>query len=587
MISVTARREAFMSNESTHHATTNPSIITTRVIARRARLHPAHAARFFSYPAVSSIIFLLSALCLLGGAYTVFAGLGDDDLQLPQRFAMVAAVHGYELALGIVAIILCSFQRANNDAIGPLILAAAFLIGSSVTLDLVSIDAPWWTLSIGFTSLAILLGKYRALRYLDNMPATNWWLMPLLGLAAFNLLYPGLLGLQRHYSDSSLYTQWWYFPAWMAMLLCAVFFLVGLAQENDLHSDRYRPLIRRALFRWILGMIIVACSAVHLFVLGFVQNIDVSLGELLPFIGVLAVMSVGLRYRAAQRHWSGDNVILWLPIMAAGLAIYWEDVGFLSNVHGDYGVLTPSIFCLLYAGMLLMHWRHTGQFHYYSAALAAVVGSVWWWGADANLLSWNYHACILAMSGVLVAEALRMTRVDYIMAAIVIGMAELMWQPEWKLWLWSLGLSRTMGTLMIGGVLMLAVAWVVPFLLSRRFYFLMLTGIIITVLYHNKSGALSGAAFLWGIFLVVIHAVSAWRRRDYLLFIPLLCPVSLALLHLLPSHKGWIAVISTFALLIIGTVVSYVRVQQVKKRPRVPSPTIDVSALEPMVVQGS
>lgn len=309
----------------------DPRRSTTHVM-RGGRELPGQSV-FLAWPAASSMVFLLSAACLLGGAWTVFAGLGIDPDQVRERLGMISTVHLYELALVGVALLLCRFQRANPDAIGPVILGACFVVGSAVTLDLVSIDRPWWTLAVGAIGLAAAVGKSRVLRHVGGGPSTTVLLAAMAALVAWNLLWPAVMGLYLHYSKSGLASTAWWMPGWYVVVLATALLVVGIVRDDGVGVERLRPFLRRAALRWVLGLAIAGCSTVHLLVLGFVHSLDVTLGEVLPVIALLCLGTADLRHRAAGRAPLLDQVLLVLPIILALVALVFQEHGVLSNPH--------------------------------------------------------------------------------------------------------------------------------------------------------------------------------------------------------------------------------------------------------------
>lgn len=558
----------------------DPRRITTHV-TRHDRQRPGRSA-FLAWPAASSMVFLLSAACLLGGAWTVFSALGIDPDQVRERLGMIGTVHLYELALVGVAVLLCRIQRANPDAIGPVILAACFVVGSTVTLDLVSIDRPWWTLVVGVIGVVAAVGKARVLAHIGGGASDRLLLTVLALLVSWNLLWPAAMGLYLHYSTSGLASAAWWMPGWYVVVSASALLVIGILRDDGVGVERLRPFLRRSSLRWVLGLAIAGCSALHLLVLGYVHSLDVTLGEILPVIALLCLGAVDLRHRAAGRAPAIDQALLVVPGILALVAVLRQEHGVVSNPYAAGAVFTPAAVMAGYAAALWCLGRHRAQEDWRwiaggSAALGALL-----WGAGANLVSFNWAMTTLVVTLGLTMRAWLRGEPESFAKFLTASATILLIHPQAILWQVDHGIPPIGSLLTVAGSIVLGVAlmWsgarpAIP----RLALWLLTAGLLVLC---GGKGAASVQAMAGGVLLLAVHVGAWWRLRDTWCLGSLLLPLAALVPVLMPTNKGWLAVWAAFALLAVGVAVSRARVRQVRsareasaliEAQAVPSPT--------------
>jgi hypothetical protein len=561
--------------------TRDPRQTTTRVV--RKRRPNDHGPGFFAWPAASSLTFLLSAACLLGGAWTVFSSLIMDQDMLGERFGMVAAVHVYELALVLVAVVLCRFQRANPDAIGPVLLGASFLVGSAVTLDLVSIDAPYMTLMCGLTGMALALAKGRVLARLGGGASTLMMLVPLAFFMTWNLLWPAVMGLYLNYSVSGLASAAWWISGWAVALLATSALVIGIVRDDAVGIDRQRPFLRRSALRWTLALVIAACSALHLEVLGYVHSLDVTLGDFLPLIALLCLGAVDLRHRAYGPAAQLDHCILSAPLALALLAVVREEHGLLSNPYDAGTVFAPAMVLAVYAGLVWRLGAHRQQYAWRIISVAALVATALMWQAAPRMSGLNWFAAGLMTLVILVLHALITRRPTILAGALVISVSLGLLHPESMSWQQAHGLAPAASVLAADGIVLLTVALLWP----RAFTNAVIRGALLMVtigMMHacGRQESWLHAPILSGLGLVMMHAIAAWRTRDVFALTPLLLPLLVLAPTWIPEHKGWLAVWMSFALLGAGVALSWARVRTAQARRLTKGAETSLTPLTPL-----
>lgn len=541
---------------------------TTTHVMRHGKQLPGQSA-FLAWPAASSLIFLLSAACLLGGAWTVFSNLGIDPDQVRERLAMIGTVHLYELALIAVAMLLCRFQRANPDAIGPVLLGACFLVGAAVTLDLVSIDQPYVTLACGITGLLLMVGKGRVLARLGGGASPLLLLWPIALLMGWNLLWPAAMGLYLHYSASGAASTAWWMPGWIVVLAATAALVVGIIRDDGVGIERRRPFLRRSTMRWVLGLAIAGCSAIHLQVLGYLHSLDVTLGEVAPMFALLCLGAVDLRHRAAGRAPVLDRIVLALPCGFALAVVLSEEHGVMSNPQATGVIFAPAMVLLTYAALVWRLGDHRGQREWHWVAAASGALGVLLWGATSSPSTFHWSLAGVAVTMGWALRAVHREQPTSLATALLITVAISLLQPEVIRWLLLHHLSplATVVTAMGAVVLTVALVWhkALPPAVARGALWLITAGVLLLC---AKHGVLSLAALAGGIALMVIHALAYWRTRDAWTLFSLSLPV--LLLALAPSNKGWLAVWAAFLLLAAGVGLSWLRVRTTQSTRRSP-----------------
>lgn len=540
---------------------------TTTHVMRSGKQLPGQSA-FLAWPAASSMVFLLSAACLLGGAWTVFSALGIDPDQVGERLGMIGTVHLYELALVGVALLLCRFQRANPDAIGPVILGACFLVGSAVTLDLVSIDRPYVTLACGATGLLLMVGKGVVLARLGGGASPTFLLLPLALLMAWNLLWPAVMGLYLHHSKSGLVGAAWWTPGWLVVLLGTALLVIGIVRDDGVGSERLRPFLRRSSLRWVLGMAIAGCSALHLLVLGYVHSLDVTLGEILPVIALLCLGAVDLRHRAAGRAPALDQALLVIPAILALVAVLRQEHGALSNPHATGAMFTPALVMAGHAAALWCLGRHRAQEDWRWIAGGSAAVCVLLWGAGTNLASFNWAMTTLAVTLGLTVRAWLRSEPEAFAKFLTASATILLIHPQAILWQVDHGISPIGSLLTVAGGVVLGVALTWPGArrtVPRLALWLLTAGLLALC---GGKGATSAPAAVAAVLLLAVHAGTWWRLRDNWCLGSLLLPLAALMPVLMPTNKGWLAVWAAFLLLAAGVGMSWLRVRATRRERR-------------------
>ena len=553
----------------------DPRQITTRrtVHPLRGQPPPAPPRAFLDWPAAASAIFLLSAACLLAGAWLAFEPLLGISEYIGERFALVGTVQLYELTLLGAAVLLCRWQRGNPDAIGPAVLAAAFLVGGAVTLDLVSIDGPRATLACGAIGLALLALRYEVFSRVVVGRLGGWLCVGLGLLASWNLLAPGVLGLYRDLAIDPQMLGWW-LASWWLVVGAGGALLAGAVRSFQPQADRDLPFLRRAGMRWILALVVLACSLVHLWVLGYLNSIELVLADFLLPIALVTLVAGELRARTWGNHSAADLAQLGVPaVLALGVALLGGHSEMtMAAPWASLAEPGPVLAWLALVGIRLGCDR--GQPVMQRAALVCAVLAVWTWdyipGASLN---WPIGAYAIAVA--LALEAWRSGRTRLVAYGMMVALTVTLvhWDMIW--YLAQHGVNAIPLAIGLDGLAILAVAarWAGSFpraTLRMAAWMVVFAGLF-------TLGSPEPLSHLPGWFAALMTlAPFAWLLRDRWLLAPLALPAALGGFVIAANHRGWAVIAIAFLLIGVALLVAHRRVRRDQRGTglREPAPVI-------------
>lgn len=348
---------------------------------------------FLAWPAGASLLYLLSAACLLGGAALVLAPGTGDEARAVERFTALGTVAVYVAALAGLAALVCRWKPGNGDAVALLVLLALFLPGMHAGLGTIASHFPHATLALGAGGLALALGAGHQLQRRVT-GRWDWRLIAPLGLlTAWNAVAPGLIGLA--YRDDvrpeTLLAVW--LPGWW-LVLAGGGWLAFTAHRAE--PSAAGPVVVSSGLRWILTAIAVLATGLQQWALGYAFNLGLSAWDLLGVVIVLAVLLDLL-----ARRWdlvppgvlASAEAIAGMACSAAALS---GDFAAEPSTPLWLACYPPVLLGFGGLALLAIAWRF-GEMRTAVAASAWLLGCIASWGITADQTHANWRAVAIAV----------------------------------------------------------------------------------------------------------------------------------------------------------------------------------------------
>ena len=497
---------------------------------------------FFAWPGGASLLYLVSAASLLGGAGLVLApAVGLED-SVHERLAMAGTVALYTGALLGVATLVCHWQRDHDDAVGLSVLLAVFLVACTAPLNVLALGRPVLVPLLAGACVAGALGVARTWTRRVGGPLP-WHVscgagLVLLGSAAA----PALLAVAASVHgvpDPGLLLPWWQ-GALGVVTLGIVVLARGLGRPVVTSLWPRQPTILHEDLRWILGLVVAVMGTAQVWVASYSASLGLGFVDLLlPVVALLAALDGLLANRFAVAPL--ERVVCWaclttLPILCIGHgALPWRDAGLTS----------PALASAL--GALRLVWlaweaRHTGLA--VMGVLWAALATVGWEASETHRV---FHP--VAAGGVLVlglmGVALALRQVTLAILAAAIGVVGLGQYLGWS----GGGVFMALGGLVLATHLALERRLPTPLLVAGSGALALgLLGWLdaphLTSLEASLLGMVAGGAGM----VRDRHRLASWA--------PLLAPVVKAGATLALHQPAWAAVAAAFVLLGVGALLS-------------------------------
>lgn len=348
---------------------------------------------FLAWPAGASLLYLLSAACLLGGAALVLAPGAGDEARAMERFTALGTVTTYVAALAGLAALVCRWKPGNGDAVALLVLLALFLPGMHAGLGTIASHFPLATLALGAGGLTLALGAGHQLQHRVT-GAWGWRLtVPLALLTAWNALAPGLIGVA--YRDDvrpeTLLGVW--LPGWWLVLAGSAWLAFTAHRATPSESG---PTVGSTGLRWILTAVAVLATGLHQWALGYAFNLGLGAWDLLGVVIALALLLDVL-----ARRWG-----LLTDGMLAGCEALLGIGCALAALSGDFAAAPispvwlacypPVLLGLGGLALLVIAWRFA-EMRTAGAAIIWLLGCIASWGITAEQHHANWWALAIAL----------------------------------------------------------------------------------------------------------------------------------------------------------------------------------------------
>ncbi len=498
---------------------------------------------FLAWPAGASLLYLMSAASLLGGAAWILGPGSADASRLIERGILVATVAIYVAALGLLSWLVARWQRGNPDAIALLVLLAVFLPGMPACFTALSQNHPGATCLLGVATLFQTIAIVRAV----NGPVCSTFHPAALGLLGvmqlWNCLSPGFLGLAYGESVRPEFLLGHWLPGWWVQLLAGFSIVLIAGGAGPRYRDELRPCLRRAGLLWILTLVAIAASGLHQWLLTYGMNLELRVAD---HLGLAVVLALGIDAGAYRWRLLSDEQRAGFAWMLGLIGCVLAMAGAFDSrpVFAQLPCYPPAWLALGAIGYGLHAWRFRDRWAMVSAGVWST-GAAMTWGNVAG--DAGVHAAGFGIAAVLwTIVAAAITR-RWQVAAVAAGMLAIGALFPGRL-VSLLGMERAILGLAIFALLNLAVS-----VIWWRSYPAVLRALAAGVLALAVLDSTRIEVPLVALALIV--ATGMWCRQRLLL---VLAPITM-LEHawaiasaLAASIGGWAGIIGAFALLVIG-----------------------------------
>jgi hypothetical protein len=358
------------------------------ITARRSPEPPHPLQEFLRIP-WANVLYLGSAMSILTGVSMVIRPIYDQQDLALERFGVLGALNGYEIAILAVTLALIIWRNIKRDAVALVVLMSAFLIGSAATLDTVAPGYAMAAVYLGVGGLLLAIGKgWLVSTYaIGRFTRTQWAGISL--VVAWNFLAPGILGnILGSGGLADDLRPVWLGGSWVIVLSMGLLILdTTRTHEHDADPrthpgpapDSNAPFLTSPLMRWIVLGIIFACTLLHQWALAWSFNFDIQTGDLWLSVALLGVLACEVHRRTGSRFWKLDLFILSLVFLFA-LSIL-QSKEYSATISQPLSLTGHLPLAMIAVGLLVeslawlrqrRHWLHLPALAYVGVGLASL-----------------------------------------------------------------------------------------------------------------------------------------------------------------------------------------------------------------------
>ncbi|HUU42783.1 MAG TPA: hypothetical protein VMX57_03335, partial [Planctomycetota bacterium] len=214
-----------------------------------------------------SILYCLSAMCVLYGFAAILGPVFARSFQLVETLPCIVGLNVYEIALLAVLVVIVVWQDVTDDAISLVVLGAIFLVVSGIALTTTSNSDPRSVLLIGAGCLVLAMGKLFVLRRFVGMNIGPVLFAGIAVVLAWNFL-AGARFAEAVANDrlvkgiaSAKWVQSWIVLLAGALVVLADAMLRGRRPADA--TDARLPFLRRPAMGWVFAFVLLASAGVH------------------------------------------------------------------------------------------------------------------------------------------------------------------------------------------------------------------------------------------------------------------------------------------------------------------------------------
>ncbi len=262
-----------------------------------------------------SLLYCLSAACVIGGFMALMGADFARCFDLAGTLPVIAGLNVYELALLAVLLVIIVGHNVTDDAISLVVIAAVFLIVTGVALSTTAQSSPRWVLVIGAGCFLLAMGKVFALRRYIGMSVSPVLWAGLAVALGWNFMAAGRLAqlhAERDVAREYLLASWLVLLAGAALVLADA---VLRMRDTVAPAGERPPFLRRPAMGWIFSLVLLVLAAVHQRALFHTYSVTPGDFDLLPVVSILSLIGVCLSLSLRRTPGVFEAVLACLPIV--------------------------------------------------------------------------------------------------------------------------------------------------------------------------------------------------------------------------------------------------------------------------------
>ena len=501
-----------------------------------------------------SVLYCLSAMCVIYGIAAVLGPVFARSFLLGETLPCIIALNVYEVALLAVLLMIVVWQDVTDDAVSLVVLSGVFLVVTGIALTTTSNSEPRWVLLIGACGFALAMGKVFVLRRFIGMSIGPVLWAGLAVVLGWNFLAGAWLADAT--TTKTIGREQW-LVGWLVLLAGGVTVLVDAWRRGPKPSDAPDtrvPFLRRPAMGWVLALVLLVAAGVHQHALAYVFDVRSAFIDYLPLVSILSLLSLQLALRLRSRPAYLEPGLAAIPLAAFLFALIGEPV-LQKPVLGVQLLWYPPVFlgltglALLLTGIRKRCRTLLPVVPFYALGVLLTLTSS---AASPGDLHWHLTGALL-VSGLLLVGFLRRSAALCI-AAVVLGTLGFSATDAFQGFARFLGLGDWGAFLGIGGLGTLIVA-----LLFGRMPPAILVPAALGVMLctFDFFPAELGMRDLLAALVVIVLVVGLWMRLRHWPSIVILCvPIVSRLAVASVVLASWRYVLLGFVLLFAGAWVS-------------------------------
>ncbi|KPJ52363.1 MAG: hypothetical protein AMS16_06445 [Planctomycetes bacterium DG_58] len=275
----------------------------------------AACREFFSLNG-GSILYCLSAMCIIYGIAAILGPVFARSFVLGETLPCIVALNVYEIALLAVLLVIVIWQDVTDDAISLVVLAGVFLVVSGIALTTTSNSQPRWVLLIGACSFVLAMGKLFVLRRFIGMSISPVLWGGLAVVLGWNFLAGARLADAT--TTKTIGREQWLL-SWLVLLVGGVIVVLDAALRRAKSADASSvrvPFLRRPAMGWIFALVLLVAAGVHQRALAYVFDVRSAFIDYLPLVSVLSLVSLHLALRLRSEPAYFETGLAAVPLAA-------------------------------------------------------------------------------------------------------------------------------------------------------------------------------------------------------------------------------------------------------------------------------